>query len=276
VDFQGIVQNVESLPSLSDSALRIRALYSKGDELNIKSLVREIESDALLTANILKMINSPLYGFSKQISSVMQAVTLFGVQMVYGLVVNYAIHSVVVANLRAYGVNNSRFNEVCQMQSMLMKKWYTPIDSFQANLLTPLALIMESGKLITAKEITLSGKIKEFHAGLKDAENISVYEHEVFGTSSYFVSGLLFEHWNLDKLYVDLLKGLDYEYDKNSTQNIKYIDSLDVIRTAVNVNDILSDKSISKAAELVVEIGLNKSHFLEVAREIQYNYEKTQ
>jgi len=276
VDFQSIVQNVESLPSLSDSALRIRALYSKGDELNIKSLVREIESDALLTANILKMINSPLYGFSKQISSVMQAVTLFGVQMVYGLVVNYAIHSVIVANLRAYGVNNSRFNEVCQMQSMLMKKWYTPIDSEHAKILTPLALIMESGKLITAKEITLSGKIKEFHEGLKGAENISVYEHEVFGTSSYFVSGLLFEHWNLDKLYVDLLKGLDYEYDKNSAQNIKYIDSLDVIRTAVNVNDILSDKSISKAAELVVEIGLNKSHFLEVAREIQYNYEKTQ
>ncbi len=275
MNFHSIVQNVESLPSLSDTALRIRALYSKGDDLNIKSLVKEIESDALLTANILKMINSPLYGFSKQISSVMQAVTLFGVQMVYGLVVNYAIHSVVVANLRAYGVNNSRFNEVCQMQSMLMKKWYTPIDSEHAKLLTPLALIMESGKLITAKEITLAGKIKEFHEGLKYTDNISVYEHEVFGTSSYFVSGLLFEHWNLDKIYVDILKGLDYEYDKNSAQNIKYIDSLDVIRTAVNVNDILSDKSISKAAELVVEIGLSKSHFLEIAREIQYNYEKS-
>ncbi len=275
MNFHSIVQNVESLPSLSNTALRIRALYSKGDDLNIKSLVKEIESDALLTANILKMINSPLYGFSKQISSVMQAVTLFGVQMVYGLVVNYAIHSIVVANLRAYGVNNSRFNEVCQMQSMLMKKWYTPIDSEHAKLLTPLALIMESGKLITAKEITLAGKIKEFHEGLKYTENISVYEHEVFGTSSYFVSGLLFEHWNLDKLYVDILKGLDYEYDKNSAQNINYIDSLDVIRTAVNVNDILSDKSISKAAELVVEIGLSKSHFLEIAREIQYNYEKS-
>ena len=274
MNFENIVKNVESLPSLPDTVVRIKALYSQGDDLNIRSLVREIESDALLTANILKMINSPLYGFSHQIASITQAVTLFGVQMIYGLVVNYAIHTSIVANLRAYGINNAHFNEVCQMQSMFMKKWYTSIDAQHAKLLTPLALIMESGKLITAKEITLAGKIKEFHEGVQNTDNISSYEHEVFGTSSYFVSGLLFEHWNFERLYVDLLKGLDYEYNKNSEQNIKYIDSLDVVRTAVNVNDILSDKSIAKAAELVVEIGLNKSHFLEVAREIQYNYKK--
>jgi HD-like signal output (HDOD) protein len=274
MDFERIVKNVESLPPLSDTANIIQRLYADGIEnININKLVIAIEADAVLTANILRMINSPLYGFSKKILNVSQAVTLFGVQMVYGLVVNYAISSVVVANLRPYGLSNSKFNEMCQLQSMLVKKWYGTIDSTMARFLTPLALIMESGKLLMAREITQSGKIKEFHEGLKEADDLAVYENRYFQTTSYFVSGLLFEHWNFEVHYVDTLKGLDFEYTSRLKELPQYIDILDVVRTAINVKGILSDKAIENAANLVFEMGLSKADFLEVAHEIKYTYE---
>ena len=269
MNFRSIVKNVDSLPPLSDTTLIVRELYLYGAEnVDVTKLIRTIEADALLTANILKMINSPLYGFSKQISSISQAVTLFGTHIVYGLVVRFSIESSIVANLRPYGVSNTAFNKICHMQSALMNQWYSDIDLKHAQILSPLALIMESGKLVISQEVTQHSAIKEFSNGIKEASFISEYENEIFGTSSYYVSGLLFEHWNLDTLYVDMLKGLDFEYDASSKLGY-YIDTLDVVRTAVNVKEVLTKESVKAASEIVEDMKLDVDHFVKVATQLK-------
>lgn len=269
MNYLEMVDKINSLPSLCNTALIARRLYDQGAaNVNINKLVKAVESDASLSVNILRMINSPLYGFSKQISSVTQAVTLFGTELIYSFIVKHSIGAAIIANLRPYGCSNSLFNEICHMQSNLVSKWYSNVNLADAQFLTPLAFIMESGKLIMAKEITLSGEIKNFSQGLKDAQSISFYEHSVFKTSSYYVSGLLFEHWNFNPIYSDILKGLDYEHgDSKSLQH--YIDILDIIRTAVNVKDIFTDESMEEASEMVSDLGLNVDHFISVAKNIK-------
>ena len=276
MNFNSIVKHIESLPALSDTTQIVRRLYQDGGEnVDVNKLIIAIENDALLTANILKMINAPFYGLSKQISSVSQAVTLFGTQLIYGLVVRYSIESLVIANLRPYCITNSKFNDICQMQSALVYQWYAQIDVKNAQYLAPLALIMESGKLVVSQEIVKKSNIKEFNKGIKEAEEIKEYEDSVFGTSSYYVSGLLFEHWNLDANYVNLLKGLDYEYD-GASKIAYFVDILDIVKTAVNVKNIFTQKSISDAAEIVADIGLNVDDFMEVCEHIHQNYLQSQ
>jgi HD-like signal output (HDOD) protein len=269
MNYATIVSQIESLPPLSDTALIVRGLYDEGAEnVDVRKLIKAIESDALLTANILKMINSPLYGFSKQIVSVSQAVTLFGTELVFGLVVRYSINATIIANLRPYGRSNDIFNEICHIQSSLINQWYSKIDSTDAQFLTPLALIMESGKLILAKEITLWGNIKNFSEGLKNAKSIPLYENSLFDTSSYYVSGLLFEHWNLNSLYVDILKGLDFEHE-SFKHLVHYVNALDIVRTAVNVKEVFSDKSIQEASDMVSDLDLDVDHFISVVKNIK-------
>ena len=274
MNFEAIITKIESLPPLSDTTQIVRRLYLDGAQnVDISRLVRAIESDALLTVNILKMINSPLYGFSKKIASVSQAVTLFGTQIVFGLVVRYSIGASVMANLRPYGCSNDTFNDICHMQSNLISQWYSKIDIRHAQFLAPLALIMESGKLILAKEITASGNIKNFSHDLMESDSISQYENSIFGTSSYYVSGILFEHWNLEPLYVDILKGLDFIH-KPSSKLSHYIDSLDVVRTVVNVKNIFTKESIDEASDIVSDMDLNVDHFRVSVRKIQTIYLK--
>jgi len=274
MNFRSIVKHIESLPALSDTTQIVRALYAQGAEnVDISKLVKAIEADVALTANILKMINSPFYGFSKQISSISQAVTLFGTQVVYGLVVRYSIDSAIIANLRPYGLSNSKFNDICHMQSALVSQWYSEVNLKDAQTLAALALIMESGKLVVAQEIVLSGSIKEFINGLKAAKNISEYENTLFGTSSYYVSGLLFEHWNLDPFYVDMLKGLDFEHDGASKLGY-HIDILDAVRSAVNVFNIFTDESIEEGAVIVSDMGLDVKRFKAVCVQIKDTYSK--
>ena len=275
MEYEELIKTIEYFPPLSDSTEWVRKRYEEGAEnVDIIKIVRIIESDALLAANILKLINAPFYGFSTKIASVSQAVSLFGTQIIYGLVIKYSMSEQLVANTDAYNISAKKFNDMCHVQSALMLQWYSKIDLRHAQFLAPLALIMESGKLIVANEIRKASDTLEFQRGLKKCELIEEYENEVFETSSYFISGLLFEHWNLEPLYVTMLKNLDFEDNDTSGKMEYYIDTLDVIRTAVNVKEILTDASIKKAAIIVENLDLDPEHFITVAKRVKKAYLK--
>ncbi|WP_428737629.1 HDOD domain-containing protein [Sulfurimonas sp.] len=277
MDFDTIVDGIKELPPLSDTAKVVERLYVNGAEnVNITNLVYAIESDASLTVNILKIINAPYYGFSRKIASVSQAVTLFGTQTIYGLVIKFCAESLIIANLRPYGISSTQFNQISHLQSSLMNQWYSKIDLHHAQVMTPLALIMESGKLVTSREIVKAGKIKEFQDGLLKADDLIEYENNFFGTTSSYVTGVLFEHWNLDPLYVSILKELDYIGEDTSPQMEAYIFSLDVVRTAINAKEILTQNSIAHACDLIEDKGFGVDHFLQVTSRIKEKLNKNE
>ena len=70
--FASLVKHIEELPPLPESVQHIQALYAQGNP-DTKELVSLIESDPILTADILAKVNAPCYVFS-----IMQAVTLMG------------------------------------------------------------------------------------------------------------------------------------------------------------------------------------------------------
>ena len=121
------------------------------------------------------------------------------------------------------------------------------------------------------KKIIDEKRTKEFHDGLLSAEVIEEYENDFMGTTSYYVSGLLFEHWNLEPLYVDMLKGLDFDHDLGNQMD-SYIDTLDVVRLAINVREVLSENSISIAAAAVEDLGFDSDHFIRIAQRIKDSY----
>ncbi len=303
--FESLIENIDDMPPLSDIARVMQSLYSSGiDNVDIKKLVKMIESDVMLTANILKMINSPYYGFKNKISSVSQAVTLFGTQKIYGLVIHFAMSNQLKADTAIYGFNNAQFNEMCILQSSLMMQWYAKVDLRDTHILTSLSLIMESGKLIVSKELHGSDYLEVYRKGFLACTNIQDFEREFLGTTSYYLSAILFEHWNLEPIYAEVLKELDpneedekikesdrltKEYvdvildskdkvdtiEKGANDVIKqYAAAIDVVRTAVNLKEVLTDQSIKKACVKVQEIGLDAERFEVVARRIKKKYEE--
>jgi len=139
--------------------------------------------------------------------------------------------------------------------------------------MSSLALIMESGKLILANEVMKSKHIKKFTLGYKKAENIAEYEYSLLGTTTYYLSGLLFEYWNLEPLFVEILKGLDFEIDCSEKVQ-SYIDSIDAVRVAVNVRDVLTKDSIYEACGIVEDMGLDPEHFEKIANRVKEQYNR--
>ena len=275
MNMDGLLKGLETLPPLSDTVFLIQQVYAHGSEnVNILDLVKVIESDVSLTINILKMVNAPIYGLSREISSISQAVTLLGTQRIYGLVLNFCINQKVKANTRIFGVTNVEFNEICHLQSSLMLEWCSTIDETTAKLLAPLALIMESGKLVLANELVKNSFAKEYRERFLACENMQECEHELIGTTSYYLSGALFEYWNLDPIYVDILKGLDFE-GTYSPKVEMYIGILDIVRVTVNLKNILTKESIYEAAGYVKELKLDDKEFIRIATKLREQYDKT-
>jgi len=272
ITLNNIINNIDSLPPLSDTAKLVQALYrSKNDDGNIIKLVRIIESDALLTANILKMINSAYYGFSKRISSVSQAVILFGTQKIYALVIKYSMFETLKANTDIYGFNSIQFNEMCHLQNTFVLQWYSKINQRDAQFMASLALIMETGKLVLATEVAKSSYADIFRKMFIECDNIEDFEKDLFKATSYNLSALLFEHWNLDSMYAKILMTLDTD-EECDCKSKEFVDIIKVTRTVINLKEILTDESIKKASWIVRGMNLSVVDFEKVAHRMRERY----
>jgi len=270
--FEDIIESIESLPPLSKVALDIEMMCRNVDTVNIGKLVKLIESDVMLSIDVLKMANAPVYGFSNKIASVAQAVSLFGIMQIRSFVMNHAIAQSVEARMDIYGITNEQFNDICNLQSALVMQWYASVNLDEANRVAPLALVMESGKLVLAQEIAKSDYKEEFLEGLKESKKIAEYEKELFDINSYGIASLMFEHWNMEGLFIDVFKDQGQNVDDWELKLYKNI--LLVVRTAVNVKEILSKKSVMKACVLVNAMGLDVNHFVKASIRVKSHYVK--
>ena len=69
------------------------------------------------------------------------------------------------------------------------------------------------------------------------------------------------------------MKNLDFETKDKNHRIEYYCDILNVVRSAVNVKGILTEKSIKEAAYNVEMMGLSSATFLHVANRIKRSYE---
>lgn len=252
-----MLEEIKSLPPLPISVVRIQEICMSNDT-NIDELSRVIESDPMLSANILKSVNSPLYGMSKEISSIPQAIMLFGISMIRGFAAASAIKKVVVIDLSPYDITIDDLTKVSSLQMSLAREWYRNVDKSMLPLLQSSAFLMELGKLVSSLKVITSDNLALFAGELAQGKFFEEVEQEHLGISSYEIAATMFEHWNFDEALINALR----EISNPSTQN-PYAQVLRVITKAVNVQDTFSEKSMRSALEMINKFGLNRASFEE-------------
>jgi HD-like signal output (HDOD) protein len=85
-----LVQSCSNLFTLPEIYLRVRDVVDN-PESTMDDLANALKLDPAISARLLKIVNSPLYGFPKQIDSIARAVTLLGMQPVSDLVASTTI-----------------------------------------------------------------------------------------------------------------------------------------------------------------------------------------
>lgn len=82
--------NVTQIPTLPDVYLKVKKAV-EDPAVSLEYLADAIRYDQALTISILRLANSPFFGFRQKISSISQAIMLIGLREVYSLVLSVSI-----------------------------------------------------------------------------------------------------------------------------------------------------------------------------------------
>ncbi len=267
-----IIDQIDKLPPLPESVQRIETLFAQNSQPDINDIVKIIEKDPALTTNILASANSPLYSFSKQIISVLQATTLFGSAIIRSMVLKSALEENFKINMSAYGISNSDFAKICAIQSTFAFQWYMGIDVEKSKTLVPMAFLMETGAILISKDVLDQNTEDEFLEDVHNYQDIRTAENIHVNMSTAQINALLFEHWNFDELFVETMHTLDGENKASALVNELSI-ALRAVRTVVNLKEQFSEVSMQNAITLLKENNIDSKKFITVAERIQRKFD---
>ncbi len=204
-DMNGLLlKSVEVLPPLPDTVSKLRKYVSEANS-NIETMkVAEIiSSDPLMTAKLLQLANSPYYGFTREITTINQVITLLGVGNIINIVMADSIRDNFKIDVSPYGLNTQNFLKTCNEEATFIANWLNDEDKKLSHLLVPCAMLLRLGIVIFSNFLIQNHKDKDFLAFLNKNENLALAENEFLGVDHISFLGFLLHRWNFDDVLIE-------------------------------------------------------------------------
>ncbi|HDZ4962778.1 TPA: cheVAW transcriptional regulator CheP [Campylobacter jejuni] len=199
-----LLKSVEVLPPLPDTVSKLRKYVSEANS-NIETMkVAEIISnDPLMTAKLLQLANSPYYGFTREITTINQVITLLGVGNIINIVTADSIRDNFKIDVSPYGLNTQNFLKTCNEEATFITNWLNDEDKKLSHLLVPCAMLLRLGIVIFSNFLIQNHKDKDFLAFLNKNENLALVENEFLGVDHISFLGFLLHRWNFDDVLIE-------------------------------------------------------------------------
>lgn len=199
-----LLKSVEVLPPLPDTVSKLRKYVSEANS-NIETMkVAEIiSSDPLMTAKLLQLANSPYYGFTREITTINQVITLLGIGNIINIVTADSIRDSFKIDVSPYGLNTQNFLKTCNEEATFIANWLNDEDKKLSHLLVPCAMLLRLGIVIFSNFLIQNHKDKDFLAFLNKNENLALAENEFLGVDHISFLGFLLHRWNFDDVLIE-------------------------------------------------------------------------
>ncbi len=258
---------INKIPPLPESVVKIEQL-AKDHDATYKTIAKVLETDPILTSEILKAVNSPIYGFSREIKTLQSAISLFGIGTIRGFTLAVYIRENFNFNLKPYGITSKQFSNTAIKHHALATSWYLKSESKLFDVLSPVAFLSNVGQVLISQYLIEKNSVAEFKKALLSTVDIAIIEKEFCGTSAVQLSAEIFDHWCLDNDLICVLRYMDNPYDAPE-QNIKTTQILKCIQTVIPYNGTITEKSFAEAKKLVEDYNLDMPNFLKALKNFQ-------
>jgi putative nucleotidyltransferase with HDIG domain len=190
------IESVQTLATIPTVAARLLELVSD-PAVSLTEISRFILSDPVLATKVLRMVNSPVYGFPGRISSVNQAVLLLGLNVVKGLLFGVTVFDLMqkaMIGLWEHSLGSAIFARLIAKKKGLKDPDETSIHG----------LLHDIGKVVLILHFPT-----EYEQLMEDARNreITIYEAETeyFSTSHATVGSWVAKQWSFPKPLIDVI-----------------------------------------------------------------------
>ena len=250
-----LLENINAVPALPESIQEVERIYQDEDS-TFEDMQKAIEKDPLLTADILRIVNSPMYGVKSTVTSVKQAISLLGKEAVRTFVLSSAANSFTI-DLSPYNMTNEQFSLACDRQLALMVNWIIRRKPKHLAKLGPASFLVDLGRVIIAKTLIEDGKAGDIQSALSSGkDDIAKAEKAACGAQTTDVTATLFHNWNFDS---DIIHIIRYSDDPEGTieEDREMAAELKAVRETVMPNGEITDESIETAKETIEEFELD-------------------
>lgn len=250
-----ILEKIESLPPLPKTIIEIEEFRKKLNKEAL-DLLEIIEKDALIISTLLKISNSAMFGFRSKVETPSRAINLLGINFTISIAIGGTVQNLLMTNLEPYGINSDDFMRASNISSTLANIWLSKIDiDLKEEIILP-ALLQETGKFILSDLILNEKKSDLFKSKIASGSSIEEVEKELLGFTTNQITAQIFRHWKLSDNLINMIEHVDDI--SNANENFKKKSQiLDVIKTACNIKEPLSDENVAKAIKKAITYGLD-------------------
>lgn len=198
--YKGRILEAKNLPALPAAINEITRLMADPNS-STEQVARVIDHDQALAAKVLKMVNSPIYGFPGRISSIKHALVLLGVNVVNGIIISSAVFDTMNKSMLGLWEHSV----ACSLAAVEIAR--------AAGLENPeeysiMGLLHDIGKMVFSMQIPEAKQavdlmVKKDDVLFRDAEK------EILGFGHEKINEWLCEHWNLPP---NLREGIIYHH----------------------------------------------------------------
>ena len=196
---QKALSSLSSLPPLSPILNRLLASLAK-DDISFAQLATLIEKDTVLAGNVLKTVNSALYGCSGTINSVNHAISIMGLTKLRNTALSFSVNRMWKSIRTPRGWSMARFNlhsvATAMMADMIVE--HVPVEYAEGAFVG--GLFHDIGKLLIAIALVdqyenIMRLIEALPPG--DVRTAEECETEFLGVNHCDLSAAALENWKL-------------------------------------------------------------------------------
>ena len=194
-EMRRLVQKVTSLPTLPGIVTRITAMLDNPNT-TAGEVGKEIAKDQVLSAKVLKLVNSGFYGFSQPISTIPHAMVLLGFNVVKTLVLSTSVLDMMSQSFEGLWLHSLTCARTCGIIARYL-------DMDEPEEISVTGLLHDLGKVVLEAHMK-----EEFDRVVEIVENRNnlFYEAEkvvLDGVTHAYIGGWLLERWQLPSQLVE-------------------------------------------------------------------------
>ena len=201
---EDVFEQVKRIPPLPTAATEVLPLLQDPDA-DPADIVRAITHDPILTANVLRTANSPMFAGDRTVGSVQEALVRLGTKQILSLVLCSAVGPVASPAVSGYHLGEGSLWEHCVATAVATEKFSAVIGERANPMAFTAGLLCDIGKIAIGSFLEHDyAKVTElaFDRGM----SFQLAEREVFGIDHAEAGAVLLEQWNLPEAVCDAVR----------------------------------------------------------------------
>ncbi|MFP5213638.1 MAG: HDOD domain-containing protein [Acidobacteriota bacterium] len=198
-----LMSRIDKLKPLPDIARKIILRIEYSDS-NMADIERDILKDQALTANVLKLCNSPSHGFQHQIPTIRRALVLIGLNTLKRIILSATVDTVYNRSIFGYSTRKGdlmKHSLSCALVAEFIareKNIPEPDVAFTAGLLHDIGKVILDQYAFKKFNLIMDRVVNENMSFLDAEDRILGYNHA-------YVGGMVAEEWKLPPVLVEAI-----------------------------------------------------------------------